>query len=473
MSMQIIQQWRLAVLRVELDVSRREPAVVATFLSHPSARREEQWSRRDSLRDYGLGSGGASSRVPDAVVRGVADALAHEGEQLTALWLRIVPPSGFLGAVPWERGLAPLGRPVLRVPDRLPVGTKPQDSWTIAAAINADRDQRWGAEHVRTLVAALAHFPLPVLVHVFPDAGTFSLMSADVISAGNASVVVHDPRAARRAPRTVARSHLSATSYVSTYRTPAQVWADWIVTGMGGRAANALHLASTAHIDVDIPLLTMAEDPAVPSDLSSCGFASEDQVQILADAVGASTLAFASPPGNPSDVATRLLADQAGGRRPGPTLYCDLGDVDSAIGPAEHSLVETYALLARPDRSESRLPTDPRLFAYLQPADIQALLADPLGAHVHDLATDVGYDVEPPPVLADLTEGTFLATTPTADDTQWLASSARFVDSQVADLLASASSSSSELPSSAYDAGAAAAVRDLNALLAQYGGEEK
>jgi hypothetical protein len=331
--------------------------------------------------------------------------------------------------------------------------------------VSADRGERWGAQHVRSLVEALASFPVPVVLHVFADAGTYRQLRSVTGSTGALTAVVHDPGTVRGPHGKVARTRRTDTSHA--YRTPAQTWADWVVSGLGGQAAEVLHLASTAAVDGAIPLLTMAASPDAPSDPSSCGFASEDQIELLADAVGAPTLTLVSPPRNPSDVATRLLADTAGGRRPGPTVYCDLdGEGD---GPAERPLVGVYALLARPDPGRSALPTDPRLFAYLQPADIQALLADPLSDHVHALGPDVGYD-SASGVLAELASGAYPGTEPAGDGAdQWIASSARFVDSQVANLLATSPGDTPGSLSSSYDAGTAEAVRDLNALLAEYG----
>ena len=54
-----------------------------------------------------------------------------------ALWLRLVPPYGYLGAVPWERALAASGLPMLRVPDRLPAAVDPGSVFTMAIAVCA------------------------------------------------------------------------------------------------------------------------------------------------------------------------------------------------------------------------------------------------------------------------------------------------------------------------------------------------
>lgn len=478
----MIEQWHLAVLRIGLDVSGRTPRVTSALVGYPDGQRQELWTRHDDLAGFGLAGSTPPERLHlpegmrDAVARSLADELGNEA----ALWLRIIPPSGFLGAVPWESALRPdVGVPVLRVPDRFPMGQEAGRVWRVAVAVNAERGAGWGAEHVRSLMAALQQRgPRPAEVDVFCDAGTHELLMGSPPPSGpGLAVRVHDPAmAASTARQATARKGRRG-------RGPDElgsVWATWMTASLQGQAVRALHVATDAALDVDVPWLSLAPDPSEPVDRSSCGYVGGEQVRRLADAVGAPVLTFGSPPGNPSDVATRLLADSSGLVRPGPTMYVDLAATDDAgPGAGARALAEAHALVWAPDRRP--IPRSPALFAYLQPEHVQPALREswPLPG-----ATGPGYveaDAQderllmtgsPPPLPDSLMKrGTEGGPHPDRLPT-WVASSERFIDTKVAGLLRGAATTGDSSPGRlAHDRGTAEALEELRQMVQRHAGQ--
>jgi len=488
----LIQRWRLAVLRVVLDVSGRAPQVTTSLVGYPEGRRHEYWTRHDPLDGFGL-AGLTPDRPPDelqvpvALRDAVLDTLREHFGSEAALWLRIVPPSGYLGAVPWEESFAETMRlPVLRVPDRLPVGAASGRAWTMAAIVNGMRGQDWGSAHVRRLVDALRRVPVPVELDVFADAATYTGL-ADPLGDEHVAVRLHDPGTAAQAHRDrqaravsfSRRGYGSGAMSVTGTSDPAAhlLWADWVAEGLAGRAVRGLHVVTDAMLDGDRPLLSAAVDPASPSDAWECSYVTGDDVRRLADSLGAETLSFGSPPDNRSDVATRLVADTAGLQRSGPTLYLDLRAPEQ---DPERVLGEAVAFLVA--GGDEPVPTDPRLFAYLQPEHLQAALAEPVPAPAMAAPEDPRAPSSPGSwpgfvpgrvpergarPVEDWKDADVVPT--------WVASSERYLDAGYADLAKSAApppQATSTFPGietkSAYDDGQAFALRQLEELVTKH-----
>jgi hypothetical protein len=387
----LIERWRLAVLRVTLDLTGRTARVTSTMVGYPGGERREFWVRHDDLEGFGLGETGSDGppsalRVPTGLRDAVLHTLAEHFQAEAALWLRLVPPSGYLGAVPWERSFAEAMRlPVLRVPDRLPTSPDPGRVWSLALIVDAMRGQDWGPGHVARLVEGLWQVPSPVEVDVFADAMTFAALQSQGLGSGSVTVRLHDPAAAADAHRErqsrdsarISRSYSADRPSLPAGPTARLLWADWVVEALAGRAVRALQVVTDAVMDADRPMLGAAVDPASPTDEWTCAYVTGEAVRRLADAVGATVLCFGSPPGNRSDVATRLIADAVGLQRAGPTLYIDLADpLGVPAGTPETALAQAYGFLV--GGGQVAVPTDPRLFAYLQPEQLSAALAEPL-----------------------------------------------------------------------------------------------
>jgi hypothetical protein len=257
------------------------------------------------------------------------------------------------------------------------------------------------------------------------------------------------------------------------FTSPGRIWADWISTGLAGRAVRALHVALDAVWDVEAPLLALSPDPSKPQDTDACAFVAADDIRRLADAVGAATLSLGSPPDVTSDAAMRMIADSIGQQRPGATIHSSIED-----DPHGAALARLHGFLA--GHSRGRLPRDRSLFAYLQPEQVQTSLAtawpqppptaqpDALPAAEDDLLPAASlpytYTYRPAPedsVVAYYAEASSVPS--------WVAASERYVGQQLADLTRSQDAAPKPPgPKSAYELGAAEGLAELQAIIAKH-----
>src|SRR4051794_11158494 len=121
----LIEQWQLAVLRVQLEVADRLAAVATELVSYVDGEPRQLWAMRHPLSAFGLPDSDASGqsvtpdelRLPRDLRDEIADTLRTDLRGEASLWLRLVAPYGYLGAVPWERALlGVIDVPLFRVP---------------------------------------------------------------------------------------------------------------------------------------------------------------------------------------------------------------------------------------------------------------------------------------------------------------------------------------------------------------------
>jgi hypothetical protein len=482
MALLLIRRWRLAVLRVQLDLAGRTPGVTTELTRYRGRSPDSLWTLRHPLEAFGLGSTSetpSTLRVPADLAAAVARSLATDFEDVSSLWLRLVPPYGYLGAVPWEESLLEMSdMQLLRVPDRLPVASDSGQGWSAAIAVSAAPGSTWAGAYVADLVDEVARAVPELLdVDIFADRGTVTQLHALGVPARQ-WVHLHKPEDAR--PVSEARTSRGVPQFRQRRRdsglaastAPGRVWADWIAAGLAKRAARALHVVLDSAWDGDRPMLALSTDPDKPADAENCTFVTADDVHVLADAIGAATLSFGSPPDNPADIAMRMIADDLGQRRPGPTLYSSL-----RRDPHGTALAQAYRFIAA--RSAGRIfPPHPSLFTYLQPERVQ----DPLQADwwaalrggdepgVQPPSDDPlppavlpdGYQVSPDADLSD-----FFAAADVVPS--WVATSERYISSQLADLTRAAGSpETGGGDAQAYVRGAAEALAELQELVAKH-----
>ena len=468
MAERLIERWRLAVLRVRLDVSRAAPVVEAELVGYQDGSPRTFWQQGYHPAAFGLPDGTLAPTtlyVPPDLQHAVAEFVGGNGRHDVALWLRLVPPYGYLGAVPWEEDLvAATGAPVLRVPDRLPVAADPGQVWSVAIAISAQPGSNWAAPYVTAWTRALRDVvDTRIEVDVFADAATYLEVRAAVEESGQqaSEVHVHDPFNARPAYYERSASSLTSQSRVqrrsaglqSSAPQPGLLWQDWITAGLAGRAVRALHVIADAVFDGDRPLLAVSPDPVLPSDSSSCAYVSKEDVRGLADVVGAAALSFGSPPGNSSDVATRVIADTVGQQRPGATLYSSIRQDQSG-----YALAQAHAFIASSEPGWEPIPRHPSLFAYLQPESVKGSLQEPW-PYEEPRANE---KTRPDPTVSSFYAATDVVPT-------WVAATERYIESNVARLVASSASegktSSRRL---AYEAGTEEALAELRSLTTRH-----
>ena len=476
MAQQLIEQWELAVLRVRLDLSARTAVVASELLDYASGVERSHWKRSDSLDSFGLNSGAEPPRrlgLPTDLGQQLAASLQGDLHGEAALWLRLVPPYGYLGAVPWEDVIDTIGVPLLRVPDRLPLPAQFGRLWTVAVAINA-AGLDWGADHVRTLFGALRdELDGELEMEVFADSVTAALLNSG--AEVDQRLRIHQPSKARaahdaRRARAAGRAHPDA-SVMSSIPAANQLWADWIADGLDGRAVRALHVASAAIFDDGRPMLTIGADPAEPWNPSTCGFVVSTDIDRLAGALGATVVSIGSPPANTSDPASRMLADTIGQTRPGPTLYSRLDQDPGAL-----TLAAAHAFLSDPG-VRGRIPRDGSLFGYVQPEAVKRVIGRLPTALVADDDLPASEAAEPfmpmPPSARPGISDTVARSYRWADTVpSWVAASSRFVEAQNAQLVRSGEATEQTAPSrAAYDLGARAALDEIQDFLNRHGAE--
>ena len=468
----IIRQWRLAVLRAELDLSAREPRVAIAMVGYPTGIATELWSESFPVQAFGIPVHGPPSHlvIPDRLSSRVAGSLEEDLPTETALWLRLVPPYGYLGAAPWEEVLVPqIDRPVLRVPDRFPVAGDFGDAWTAAIAVHARPGNTWASTYVRKLTSALRHHVGGALaVHVFADAGTTS----GFLSLGRPPepwLHLHDPSTAGEAltSREAGRAELSSSTSPTRQPSPVptgRAWADWIAAGLAGRAVRSLHVVTDAAFDGDEPMLVVSTDPNQSAHPEDCAFVAIEGLLRLTDSLGAATLSMGSPPGNLSDMATRMLVDQIGQGRPGPTIYSSV-----ALDPHAEAIASMHSYLA--DRLGDRpLPWDPSLFAYVQPENVRDSLLDGW-PEPSERSTSRGEVLPSIEVPTDYRSADAASPYEAVQDVPtWVAASHRYLGSEYAKLARSADPVAKAVVRNAYDRGAAEALDELRSIIDRHSG---
>jgi hypothetical protein len=473
----IIKRWKLAVLRAGLDPSERTPVVTTRLDGYASGSDLTYWRRTDPLSAFGLSnSADIPTRVelPEPLARAVQLTMSRELKRESVLWLRLKPPYGYLGAAPWEALAADIDIPVLRVPNRLPTPTPLGRMWHVAVAVNAPVGAHWGMQHVRDFSAALRKaFNGSVEVDVFADAHTRELLMRKP-DRSDSMIRVHDPGDARsaheRRSAEVQKTSLGRrTAGIRSYPSddPLLLWADWIISGLAGRAVRALHVASPGLATVGRPRLAISPDPSHSVRLASCITIEPEDLWALADALGASLVSLAAPESRGTDVGARMVADSLGQLRPGPTIYSSM-----RRDPGCSALAEAHAFLANPEDRE--LPSHPSWFGYIQPESIQGVLTEPLLPHhtgqeeslpvasERSPAMDIHSTIDP--------DGTLASTYRYADEVPaWVASSSRFLEAEHADLGNQlAMPGEGKASKRAYDLGTSQALTDIEALVQRH-----
>lgn len=205
----------------------------------------------------------------------------------------------------------------------------------------------WGSEHVENYCAELCGtFSDDLEVDVFTDPVTASRIRAGSVSQG-VRVRIHTP--------------LQSPSASHRFPSGGNSCQQWILAGLAGTAAHSLHIAAGAAFEGDRPLLALSADSAEVSSKLNTNFMDVGQLRSLADVLGASMVTIGSPPGNPADVATRVIADEIGRTRPGPTFYAAL-----ASDQAGRTLSQLNHLFAG-QQLLTRSSGEAAIFAYAQP----------------------------------------------------------------------------------------------------------
>ncbi len=469
------RQWHLAVLKVRLDVTQRTPAVVSEMISYAGDQPQSLWTRRDDLEQFGLAESAGPPHqltMPPALRDQIASTLHGPLNSQSSLWLRLVPPYGYLGAVPWEGQLLQVTQiPLLRVPNRLPRASDPGRQWSVAICVStpavAGQRDSWSGAYLQSLAHSLRQ-STQCDIDVFADSDTVNQLRALGVN-DSAWMHIHEPRTAASA--SVSRSSRRDPVTTRPLQRNGQIWVDWIMQGLAGRAIRALHVVLDATWDGDRAVLSVGTDPALPADPDTCRFVTAADVSQVADLLGGATLSFGSPPGARSDTAVRMIADSLGQQRPGATLYSSI-----SADPMGLALAAAHAFIA--GQGPPEVPAHPSLFAYLQPSTVRPALLNawpspstsgprpqtaeaPLEDPLPDRVIPPGYDPEPGSALDQ-----YYADADTVPS--WAAAAERYVGSQIAHLSQPGDAPGSVPDKKAYEQGATEALAEIQNMIAKY-----
>lgn len=283
--------------------------------------------------------------LPGAIqqdLRSELEYIRHEGP----LWLHLVKPYGYLGAVPWEELLhEAVGWPVLRLPD---VWAEPPTEFpsSLDVALCASEPAAdIPFDLVRSLTRLTEHLlRVPrarVRVDLFTDLRCVGGLRAYFNSAGllDTSVFVHDPGAA---------SSYAIPRRSLTVKAPREVespWLLWMREALQGRSVDLVHFLGHGYMDGSKGALGFAESPMLNQDASWCRFVGSEELSLFLGQVGAWSVAIDSPIGNYSEMGLRAIADDLAQQRPGPTLHHESRLDD----PDLHELGQAFQFLFTPE----------------------------------------------------------------------------------------------------------------------------
>jgi hypothetical protein len=295
--------------------------------------------------------------VTDSLRRAIEDLGLAPG---LPLWLHLVKPYGFLGALDWESALVgPLARPLLRLPDFLERPRENRGTLDVALVCSEPvSEPRLNPPQVLqdVVAAVLAGSQRPrTTIHVFPDEAYHATLRA--VFAAEPRVAVHDPQGAQAHGVLPREGSSLRRDDAGALQSP---WLKWMRDSMMGRSLDAVHFVCHGYVADQRPALALAESPLSNRDRRDARYVGVGELAAFLTQVGAWSAVFSSPPANYSEVGLRLLADTLAQTRPGPVLYHAL----EGAGP-DPSLQSMVGFLYAPQPSP--LPAQQRWFAYCQP----------------------------------------------------------------------------------------------------------
>jgi len=433
-----MRRWDLVELRVWVEPSGPRP-VVCELRDLRQGRDDPLWTRHYWASDFGISDhlGDASLRMPIDLRRAVAQALTERFAGRALLWLHLLAPYGQLAAVPWEREIISAARtPVVRLPEPLPAAAAPAVLWRLGVILNAPAGAFWPTSYLPRLTEALTRaVKMPIEVHAFCDAATAEALSQNTPTPG---LRIHRP------------------PMVTSEGPTADRWRNWLCERLADQGLRALYIAGDGRCEGDRPRIAVAIDPALPYEPGHCGYLTGGDIRRLADRLGAPAVGIGSTPGNPCELANRLLADEVGVGQCGPTAY-----VDVAADSWGRGLAAAQAFLANPPGS-TPLPIDAGLFAYVQPTLLESVLAEPWPR------TSTSVD---PSLTAQLSPGFLLEQEYVERGEEvpgWVASSARYLDYTLVDQNRFGGTGGQALAKSAFAQGRARARSFIQDLLVEH-----
>ena len=372
--------------------------------------------------------------IPKIVIQRLRDRLPKVLDSGIPLWLQLTNDSSVLPLVPWELLLEPrLHVPILRLPyfaikpisstssslDILLCATKPVAKEAISVERLLDTLTRQLLDTVKRDL---------VVIHIFVDADVYprlrTILQDRIVPKGVSGVRLYDPAQASTYASPSASSSIHET--LGNLENP---WLLWIINSLRGRSAEMIHFICHGYLSSDLGALAFAESPTLNEDRQWARFVGAQQLTTFSMHLGASSIGFSSPVANFSESGLRLLADQVARLRPGPVLLQKVKE-DTRC----RDLAKAYNFLYGETRGTP--PSSPALELYCHPSQVKQI------AQQSD-------DVDQQSILNQFTlaKGETLKILESKGNApSWVASSQRYLEQLVAQLLKAEPPSSASEP---------------------------
>ena len=356
----------------------------------------------------------------------------------TAIWLEFPSPRGYLHMVPWERLLAPLGRPVLRLPYHTlrPQATAGSLEIALCASAPMAKSPFDAAEVLEQLARMwVEHARHEVTVHLFTDVSSYERLSYSTADLATA-VAVYNPHEADQ------YAVPERTTQVRESTTITSPWLLWIRDSLQGRALDVIHFVSHGYLSGDRGAIALASAPTRNTDRSFSRCVGATETSAFLSQVGAWALALTGPPSNYSGAGLRALGDAIALARPGISVVHEL-----TLDPDDTQLARTVEMIVGGGVPVTgAIPgitcwVNPRFVDYPQ-AEQDALLL-----------TQDGH--------SSLIKGATRDALARGNTPAWVAASTRYLESQQADWLP-------ETPGEQTDPDAVAALQSVSSLLEKH-----
>ncbi len=373
--------------------------------------------------------------IPEIVMQELQKRLPGVLDPGIPLWLQLANDCGILPLVPWERLLQPrLGVPILRLPYFAIKPFSPTSS-SLDIILCASTPVAKEPIPVEILLDTLTRRLLEtvqrdsVIIHVFADAFVYNNLQSflrDRLALTNGKGVrLYNPAdAATYAP---------TSSSGSIRETPGHLenpWLLWMIDSLRGHSVDAIHFICHGYLSADLGSLAFATTPTHNEDRRWALFVGAQQLMTFSTYVGASSVGFSSPERNYSELGLRLLADQLARLRPGPVLLQEVrGD------PGCQTLAEVYSFLN--DEMRDMPPSSSALALYCHPSRVKQIAQQPGDINQESILNQY-----------TLAKGETLKIMESKENTpSWVASSQRYLEQSVAELIETEPTSSSSEPS--------------------------
>lgn len=266
--------------------------------------------------------------LPSDVLYALAKAVPTLGESVappaTALWLELVSPRGYLHLLPWEQLLAPLARPLVRLPNYT---VRPRwqsanlDVVLCSSSSVPDGDFAPAATLARLARLWLDMTGLPTTVHLFCDDWAHAELASRL--EGVTGAIVHDPAQWEE------RAHPTSMA--------GNAWLEWMGGVLEGRAVDVFQFAGHGYLSAGRGSLALASSPTSTRDVAPgsgapvAEFVGAAKLAQFVAGRGAWTSIISGAADNYSGAALREVADALAINSPGISIAHDLGldpDVD-------------------------------------------------------------------------------------------------------------------------------------------------